>query len=336
MKNHLTLYSYYLIILVGILPTAPMVSAWFKNKPIKTTKKMAKNKDNDKKSFVMYDSFLSAMKHLNDSEFRECVMRIRDYALEGIDEESQSPYVNIILAMAKPNLDSARRRYMASVENGKKGAEFGELGGAPKGNKNASKKQPLKQPLDVDVDDNDNVNEDIDEDEEVDVDVNVEVDDYTNADVNNDAESTPTGLVSSYNTSIQGVNNQIVHYRSQFEDREEKIKPLQEVNSSHSNSCDVRAAGKNTSEALSSNAEVSSATPQRREEGGMSMEEYIKKCFAQRVRMLAEMEKGSIPTDDRVFWGAIDLYCDLHYGTDRKRAAKEVSRMVKELLEQDD
>lgn len=291
-------------------------------------------KKNEKRSFVFYDSFLEAMKHLNDAEFRECVMKIRDYALEGIDEESQSPYVNIILAMAKPNLDSARRRYMASVENGKKGAEFGELGGAPKGNKNASKKQPLKQPLDVDVDDNDNdnVNEDVGED----VDVNVEVDDYTNADVNNDAESTPTGLESSYNTSIQGVNNQIESDSEQFEDREEKIKPLQEVNSSHSNSCDVRAAGKNTSEALSSKAEVSSATPQRREEGGMSMEEYIKKCFAQRVRMLAEMEKGSIPTDDRVFWGAIDLYCDLHYGTDRKRAAKEVSRMVKELLEQDD
>ena len=295
---------------------------------------MTKKNSNDKRSFVMYDSFLEAMKHLNDSEFRECVMRIRDYALEGIDEESQSPYVNIILAMAKPNLDSARRRYMASVENGKKGAEFGELGGAPKGNKNASKKQPLKQPLDVDVDDNDNDN--VNEDVDVDVNVNVEVDDYTNADVNNDAESTPTGLVSSYNTSIQGVNNQIENYSEQFEDREEKIKPLQEVNSSHSNSCDVRAAGKNTSEALSSKAEVSSTTPQRREEGGMSMEEYIKKCFAQRVRMLAEMEKGSIPTDDRVFWGAIDLYCDLHYGTDRKRAAKEVSRMVKELLEQDD
>ena len=280
----------------------------------------------------MYDSFLEAMKHLNDAEFRECVLKIRDYALEGNEEESESPMVNVIMALAKPNLDSARRRYMASVENGKKGAEFGKLGGAQKGNKNASKKQPLKQPLDVDVDDNDNDNVD----EDVDVDVNVEVDDYTNADVNNDAESTPTGLVSSYNTSIQGVNNQIENNSEQFEDREEKIKPLQEVNSSHSNSCDVRAAGKNTSEALSSNAEVSSATPQRREEGGMSMEEYIKKCFAQRVRMLAEMEKGSIPTDDRVFWGAIDLYCDLHYGTDRKRAAKEVSRMVKELLEQDD
>ena len=291
---------------------------------------MTRKNNNDKRSFVFYDSFLEAMKHLNDVEFRECVLKIRDYALEGIEDESEYPMVNVIMSLAKPNLDSARRRYMASVENGKKGAEFGELGGAPKGNKNASKKQPLKQPLDVDVDDN--VNEDVDVD--VDVDVNVEVDDYTNADVNNDAESTPTGLVSSYNTSIQGVK--IENDSEQFEDREEKIKPLQEVNSSHSNSCDVRAAGKNTSEALSSKAEVSSTTPQRREEGGMSMEEYIKKCFAQRVRMLAEMEKGSIPTDDRVFWGAIDLYCDLHYGTDRKRAAKEVSRMVKELLEQDD
>ena len=106
---------------------------------------MSKIKDNGKNSFVFYDSFLEAMKHLNDAEFRECVLRIRDYALEGIDEESQSPYVNIILAMAKPNLDSARRRYMASVENGKKGAEYGKLGGAPKGNQNARKKQPQKK-----------------------------------------------------------------------------------------------------------------------------------------------------------------------------------------------
>jgi hypothetical protein len=71
----------------------------------------------------MYASFLEAMKHLNDAEFRECVMKISDYALDGIDKESESPYVNIILAMAKPNLDSAKRRYMASVETGKKGAE---------------------------------------------------------------------------------------------------------------------------------------------------------------------------------------------------------------------
>ena len=72
-------------------------------------------KKDDKRSFVMYDSFLEAMKHLNDKDFRECTMRIRDYALEGIEKESESPFVNIILEMAKPNLEAARRRYEACV-----------------------------------------------------------------------------------------------------------------------------------------------------------------------------------------------------------------------------
>ena len=272
----------------------------------------------------MYDSFLEAMKHLNDAEFRECVLKIRDYALEGNEEESASPMVNVIMALAKPNLDSAKRRYMASVENGKKGAEFGKLGGAPKGNQNARKKQPLKQPLDVDVDDN--VNEDED------VDVNVEVDDYTNADVNNDAESTPTGLVSSYNTSIQGVNNQIENDSEQFEDREEKIKPLQEVNSSHSNSCDVRAAGKNTSEALSSNAEVSSATPQRREEGGMDMGEYLERVIANSIGRLAKMKQQGKELDKGLINSTIDNII-AQYGHHDRRSAysvimKGIDRMI--------
>ena len=261
----------------------------------------------------MYDSFLEAMKHLNDAEFRECVLKIRDYALEGNEEESASPMVNVIMALAKPNLDSAKRRYMASVENGKKGAEFGKFGGAPKGNQNARKKQPLKQPLDVDVDDN--VNEDVD--------VNVEVDDYTNADVNNDAESTPTGLESSYNSSIQGVNNQIENDSEQFEDREEKIKPLQEVNSSHSNSCDVRAAGKNTSEALSSKAEVSSTTPQRREEGGMDMGEYLERVIANSIGRLAKMKQQGKELDKGLINSTIDNII-AQYGHHDRRSAYSV------------
>ena len=50
---------------------------------------------NDKNSFVFYDSFLEAMKHLNDSEFRECVMKIRDYALEGAEEESIENFLSV-------------------------------------------------------------------------------------------------------------------------------------------------------------------------------------------------------------------------------------------------
>ena len=260
--------------------------------------------------------------HLNDAEFRECVLKIRDYALEGNEEESASPMVNVIMALAKPNLDSAKRRYMASVENGKKGAEFGKLGGAPKGNQNARKKQPLKQPLDVDVDDN--VNEDVD--------VNVEVDDYTNADVNNDAESTPTGLESSYNSSIQGVNNQIENYSEQFEDREEKIKPLQEVNSFQSNSCDVRAAGKNTSEALSSNAEVSSAAPQRREEGGVDMSSYMERIVNRDIGRLATMRQRGEEFDQRLLNATIDNVIALYGRYDHNSAYKAIVHAIDTVL----
>ena len=257
----------------------------------------------------MYDSFLEAMKHLNDAEFRECVLKIRDYALEGIEDESEYPMVNVIMSLAKPNLEAARRRYETSIENGKKGAEFGKLGGAPKGNQNARKKQPLKQPLDINVDEdkNENVNNDAD----------------VNADANNDAESTPTGLESSYNTSIQGVNNQIENDSEQFEDREEKIKPLQEVNSSHSNSCDVRAAGKNTSEALSSKAEVSSATPQRREEGGMNMGEYMERVIANSIGRLAKMKQQGKELDKGLINSTIDNII-AQYGHHDRRSAYSV------------
>lgn len=273
-------------------------------------------KKEEKRSFVMYDSFLEAMKHLNDAEFRECVLKIRDYALEGNEEESASPMVNVIMALAKPNLDSAKRRYMASVENGKKGAEFGKLGGAPKGNQNARKKQPLKQPLDVDVDDN----------------VNEDVNDYEDADVNADCQSTLIGLKSSFSSSIEGVNNQIENDSEQFEDREEKIEPRQEVNSSQSNSCDVRAAGKNTSEALSSNAEVSSATPQRREEGGVDMGEYLERVIANSIGRLAKMKQQGKELDKGLINSTIDNII-AQYGHHDRRSAysvimKGIDRMI--------
>ena len=124
-------------------------------------------KKEEKRSFVMYDSFLEAMKHLNDAEFRECMLKISDYARYGVDEESSSPMVNVIMELVKPNLDAANKRYDACVENGKKGAEYGKLGGAPKGNQNARKKQPLKQPLNVDVEEN--VNNDVNEKDNIEV-----------------------------------------------------------------------------------------------------------------------------------------------------------------------
>lgn len=139
-------------------------------------------------------------------------------------------------------------------------------------------------------------------------------------------------MESSYNSSIQGVNNQIENDSEQFEDREEKIEPLQEVNSFQSNSCDVRAAGKNTSEALSSNAEVSSATPQRREEGGMDMGEYMERVIANRIGRLAKMKQLGKELDKGLITSTIDNII-AQYGHHDRRSAysviiKGIDRMI--------
>ena len=296
-------------------------------------------KKNEKRSFVMYDSFLEAMKHLNDAEFRECVLRIRDYALEGNEEESESPMVNVIMALAKPNLDSAKRRYMASVENGKKGAEFGKLGGAPKGNQNARKNNPQstpKQPLDVDV--NDDVEEDVNENEEV------------NVEVVADAPSGSIEFQSSFsNSSIGFSNKEIVNDSERLEENKEK-EPLHEVynfkgfelsttseeeKEIHINSNIESNNTPPVSPCSEKEAGCSAARPQQQKESGMDMSEYIELCFVKGVSKLADMRRDKLPQDDNLFWRTVDYYCDLYGYKDKSKAAKDVSKIVAEFIKQD-
>ena len=317
--------------------TTPIVSAWFNNNSMYNIKKMSKNEDK-KKSFVMYDSFLEAMKHLNDAEFRECVMKIRDYALEGIDKESASLNINIIMALVKPNLDSARRRYMASVENGKKGAEYGKLGGAPKGNQNARKKQPLiqpqKQPLDVDV--NDDVEEDVNEE------VNV------NGDDDGDNPSGTIGFQSSFsNSSIGFQEEEIENDSERLEEREENnernlgfdFKGFEFVAASevekepHINS---KSESNNThpvSLCFEEEAGSSAARPRQQKEPGMDMSEYLEQCIYKNAIKLAHIRKNELPNDDKLFWRTVDFCCDLN-GDSKDKAAKFVTDLVNEIIRQ--
>ncbi len=281
----------------------------------------------------MYDSFLEAMKHLNDAEFRECVLKIRDYALEGIDEESQSPYVNIILAMAKPNLDSAKRRYMASIENGKKGAEYGKLGGAPKGNQNARKKQPQKQPLDVDA------NEDVDVNENENGDIDV----YDAA----DGTSGKQGFSSSFSNS----SNSVLTNEANDSERLKEKEPPTEEQSSHSNASVVGVAdkGKGETPLYSKDSSISSAPlgtgsvgeagspaarPRRREvkTGVYDQGEYYKLCFDNYMLDLVDMRLGKLPQDDNLFWQAVNVYQAILGNDDKKEVAKPVSYILSELV----
>ena len=294
---------------------------------------MSKIKDNGKNSFVFYDSFLSAMKHLNNAEFRECVLKIRDYALDGVDEESSSPMVNVIMELAKPNLDSARRRYMASVENGKKGAEFGKLGGAPKGNQNARKNNPQstpKQPLDVDV--NEDVEVDVNENEEV----NVEV----------DAEA-PSGSIdfqSSFSNSSNSVlSEEIVNESERLEENKEK-EPLQEVY--NFKGFELSTASEVEKESLiNSNSENYNTPPvspcsekeagcsaaRQQKEPGMDMSDYLEECIAKNSISLARLRKNDLPQDDNLFWRTVGLCCDL-YGQSKNDAVRYLNKLISEQI----
>ena len=302
---------------------------------------MSKIKDNGKNSFVFYDSFLSAMKHLNDAEFRECVLKIRDYALEGVDEESISPMVNVIMAMAKPNLDSAKRRYMASVENGKKGAEFGKLGGAPKGNQNARKKQPLIQPQIQPLDED--VNEDVEED------VNKEVN--VNGDDDGDNPSGSIGFQSSFsNSSISFQEEEIENDSERLEEEEENNErnlgfdlngfelstASEEEKEIHINS---KSESNNTppvSPCSEKEAGCSAARPSHSEvkEGAYDQSEYYRHCLNNYVLDLADMRKGILPNDGKLFWQAVKLYQSLR-GCSEQHAVNVISSKVSEIAQRD-
>ena len=280
-------------------------------------------KKNEKRSFVMYDSFLEAMKHLNDAEFRECVLKIRDYALDGIDKESESPYVNIILAMAKPNLEAARRRYEASVENGKKGAEFGKLGGAPKGNKNASKKQPLKQPLNEDVE------------------VNVEVDENEEVNKNSyDNENAPLGSMS-FQSSFSSLESSIIDAIT-LEDADLDG----DLSHSKSKSDMTMSSGKaetpsypksnsdhNTGSTCIAKAESSAARSQQNKDEGMDMGEYMERVIANSIGRLAKMKHQGKELDKGLLNSTIDNIIAQYSHHDRKSAYKIIMQGMEAMID---
>lgn len=76
----------------------------------------------------MYASFYDAAMGLNDEDFREYILALKDYALYGIEYTSRNPMVNALLTMAQPNLEAAAKRRAKQVKNG----EYGILGGRPR------------------------------------------------------------------------------------------------------------------------------------------------------------------------------------------------------------
>ena len=119
-----------------------------------------------KDSFVFYRSFYESIKNLDKEIQLEIYNAICNYSLN--DEQMElSPIANAIFTLIKPNIDSATKRYNASVENGKKG-------GRPKKKENLEK--PSQNLNETQQKPDENLNEDVDDNVDVDVNVNVDGD----------------------------------------------------------------------------------------------------------------------------------------------------------------
>ena len=108
----------------------------------------------NRESMVFYRSFMEATDSLEADQYKKVIQMVLHYAMNGeVPEEKGIEYS--LFALMKPQIDANNRRY----ENGKKGAEFGKLGGRPK---KETPKKPQENPKDPPNDNsNDNFNENL-------------------------------------------------------------------------------------------------------------------------------------------------------------------------------
>ena len=112
-------------------------------------------------SFIFYRSFAKGIGELDEELRGICYDAIIQYALDGIEPEL-SGVPKAIFELVRPQIDANNLRY----ENGKKGAEFGKLGGRPKKNPiGVITENPIgvfdenpKETPNVNVNENENVN----------------------------------------------------------------------------------------------------------------------------------------------------------------------------------
>lgn len=114
----------------------------------------------ERDSLVFYRSFYEAIKELPRDVQGEIYTAIMEYGLYGKEIEQLKPIARSIFALIKPQIDANNKKYVS----GKKGGEYGHLGGRPKKENNPKEtpKKPQENPKEtpnVNVNENVNVND---------------------------------------------------------------------------------------------------------------------------------------------------------------------------------
>lgn len=122
-------------------------------------------------SYVFYKSFHEAMKGLSDEQYGKIMRIINEYSLDGVEPEINDVIVNMAFQLIKPQIDANTRRR----ENGKKGGDFGKMGGRPKKTPMGLEKNEIKTP-NVNINENANENSNVNDNENVNDNANAESD----------------------------------------------------------------------------------------------------------------------------------------------------------------
>lgn len=283
---------------------------------MKYLSEMIKDKDGKKQSFVMYNSFIEAASNLDDAHFRECILRIRDYALYGTNEKSDFWGVNIVLEMAKPLLDAAHNRYEKCVENGAKGKDFGKLGGRPK--KTPSK--PQDKPFNDNVDEKVYVNDNVDENVNDNVDEN-ELQETNKQSINSNQIINGKQPNAVSQSSLSETNPSILE-ELEIEDFNDEL--LQSPSSNfieHQHYKD-----RDNTDQTSSNVkdECLNYLFETNSPNEMDMSEGLIRSIAKSLSKLVAMDKGQRRMDSSVFYNAVGNYEAL-YGIDKQQAINAIN-----------
>ncbi len=281
-----------------------------------------------KESFVMYNSFLKAAENLSGDEFKECVLKMRNYALYGVDPVSENQLVNIILIMAKPNLKAAADRYQRCVDNGMKGKEFGGQGGRPRKGETREEymdrkglgKTPRK-PLNDDVngyeDENENENRDGDLDDNEDVKITVKEKEKVNVkdkEKDNWIKEVPSGQGTSKVPTPQLVSSSV---------------SIESTNPSEKTAGASNTADAEQERTSNLNSPVSSSNSAATN----TNEAYIQEIRGYLV-MMAKYALGIIKLEDfdDVFERAINCYMEFK-GVSKLKAARAIEHLISEYKE---
>ncbi len=138
-----------------------------------------------KKSFMVYTDNCKQVNMLSDEQAGILFKSMLSYAQTGEEPEFDDDIVRIVFSFISAQMDRDNLKY---EETCRKRAEAGKKGGAPKGNKNASKtsncfsKQP-KQP-DTDKDTDTDTDKDTDKDKDTDTDKDTEKETKRDTDIN--------------------------------------------------------------------------------------------------------------------------------------------------------